>query len=186
MTLRHSLTALAIAAFATAGHADEVTETIDSALKAYEAGDIQDALEELAYATQLIRQIKTTGLTDFLPPAPEGWTREIDTDMSAGMAMMGGGVGAEATYEGDGQKFTITMMADNPMVQGFAGMMANAGLLPGIKRIRVGREKFIDQKGEIVGLIENRVLIQASGADTDIIVSLLEQIDFEALGRYGR
>ena len=47
--------ALALSLAAPAARADEVTETIEAALTAYQAGEIQEALEELAYATQLIR-----------------------------------------------------------------------------------------------------------------------------------
>ena len=100
--------------------------------------------------------------------------------------MMGGGVGAAATYEGDGHVLTITMMADNPMVQGFAGMLANAGLMGTGKRVRIGGERFLDQDGELVALIADRVLVQASRAPVEAMQPLLEQIDFDALGSFGR
>ncbi len=96
--------------------ADEISDTLQSALDAYEEGDAQYALEELDYARQLLLALKTDALVEFLPAAPDGWTREVNTEMNTGLAMMGGGTGAEATYEGDGQRVTITIMADNPMV----------------------------------------------------------------------
>ena len=32
---------------------------------------------------------------------------EVNTEMNAGLSMMGGGTGAEALYEGDGQRITF-------------------------------------------------------------------------------
>lgn len=165
--------------------ADEILETLDAARAAYESGDMQQALEELAYAQQLVRELKTAGLTDLLPAAPDGWSRAINTDMGAAMAMFGGGVGAEATYKSGQDSFTILLMADNAMVQGFAGMLGTAGLLVG-KQLSIGSQKFIEQEGELTGLVDNRILVQASGAPLEVMQPILEQIDFEAMAGFGR
>lgn len=185
---RRAILSAAIVSLAVAGgtaRADEVLETLDAARAAYEAGDIQDTLEELAYAQSLVREMKTEGLTAFLPDAPDGWNREINTDMGAAMTMFGGGVGAEAEYSDDSESFKVTIMADNPMVQGFAGMLGGVGQLIG-KRVRIGSEKFMDADGELTALVDNRVLVQASGASVDVMKPILEQIDFEAMADYGR
>ena len=165
--------------------ADEILETLDAARAAYEGGNMQQTLEELAYAQQLVREIKTAGLTDLLPAAPDGWSREINTDMGAAMAMFGGGVGAQATYSREKDSFTILLMADNAMVQGFAGMLGTAGLLVG-KQQSIGSQKFIEQEGELTGLVDNRILVQASGAPLEVMQPILEQIDFEAMADFGR
>lgn len=164
--------------------ADDITEALQSALEAYEDGDTQYALEELEYAKQLLQALKTDALVEFLPEAPDGWSREVNTEMNAGLAFMGGGTGAEATYSGDGQSITITVMADNPMVAGMAGMIGNAGLM-GAKIERVGRQKFMVMDSEINGLVDNRILVKASGGDVDMMLELLETMDFRALGKFG-
>ncbi|MEO1346268.1 MAG: hypothetical protein AAFV74_19175, partial [Pseudomonadota bacterium] len=164
--------------------ADDITEALESAIQAYEDGDTQYALEELEFAKQLLQAMKTDELVQFLPDAPDGWSREVNTEMNAGLAFMGGGSGAEATYDGDGQSITITMMADNPMVAGMAGMIGNAGLM-GAQVERLGRQKFMIMEGEISGLVDNRILIQASGGDVDDMLELLETMDFRALGKFG-
>ena len=128
--------------------------------------------------------MKTEDLAGFLPEAPEGWTREVDTEMSAGLGLLGGGVGAEAEYSKDGERFTISIMANNPMVTAFGGMIGNAALL-GVKLERVGREKFMNDEGELTGLIDNRILVQADGADVALMIELLETIDFKALEDFG-
>jgi hypothetical protein len=182
---RATFYALVLVAIANPGLADEVTDTLSSAMQAYEDGDIDYAIEELDYAKQLLQAMTTQELTGFLPEPPAGWTREIaENDISAGLAMMGGGVGAEAEYSDGSNNFTITIMADSPMITMFGGMLANAGML-GMKMHRVGREKFIFNEGELTGLIDNRILIQAEGADPDLMIPVLETMDFEALEEFG-
>jgi hypothetical protein len=167
--------------------ADDVTDTIDSARTAYEEGDIQYAAEELTYALQLLNDLKAGSLRGFLPEPRDGWTREFDEDMATGMGMMGGGIGAKANYSNGTENFSITLMADNPMVGAMGGMLGNSALLSasGAKIVRVGREKFVNQDGQLTTLVANRVLVQAEGASEDAIVAHLEEIDFRELGAFG-
>lgn len=181
---RFLLVAACIAALSLPAQADDVTDTMDAARAAYDAGDIQEAIEELTFAMQLLRDMKTDSLSGFLPEAPSGWTREITTDMAQGLAVLGGGVGAEATYAGGGKRFTVTVMADNPMVASVGGMLSNAALF-GMKRVRAGGEKFFVQAGQLMALIGNRVLIQAEGADVDTMVALLSEMDFAGIEAFG-
>jgi hypothetical protein len=179
-------TAMALAALsAPAAQADDVTDALESAREAYEAGDLTYAIEELDYAKQLMVAQNADALVQFLPEAPDGWSREVNTEMNAGLAMMGGGTGAEATYEGDGGSMTLTIMADNPMVGAMAGMIGNAGMMGG-KLERVGREKFMVLDGEITGLIDKRILVKATGGEVDAMLSLIEMMDFRALADFGR
>ncbi|MDX2482982.1 MAG: hypothetical protein QNK42_04920 [Pseudodonghicola sp.] len=171
---------------ASAAHADEVTDTLNSAITAYQDGDIKYALEELDYAKQILSAMKTDELSGFLPDAPEGWSREMDTDMNAGLAMMGGGTGTGAEYSKPGEEsFSITLMADNPMVGAMAGMLGNASAI-GAKIERVGRQKMMVQNDEITGLVDSRILVQAKGGDVEMMLSVLETIDYRALTNFGR
>ncbi len=182
---RATLFAVSFIALSNQALADEVTDTLTSALEAYEEGDIDYAIEELDYAKQLLKAMKTDELTAFLPEAPAGWTREVSTEMGAGLAMMGGGMGAEAEYTDGSDSFTITIMANNPMVTAFGAVVSNAALM-GMKLERVGRQKFANDNGELSGLIDNRILIQASGADVDLMIKVLETMDFKALEGFSR
>lgn len=185
--MRHILftAALAALAFAPAARADEITDSLKSAMQAYEDGDVKYALEELEYAKQLITAIQTDALARFLPEAPDGWTREVNTELNASLALMGGGTGAEAEYTGDGDSYTVTIMADNPMVGAMAGILGNAAAI-GAKIERVGRQKFMIQDGEITGLVDSRILVKATGGDTDAMLEALKRIDYRALGNFGR
>ena len=166
--------------------ADDITDALTAAIEAYEAGEIQDALAETAYATQLLNDLQSDGLAAFLPEPLDGWTREVAEDPAVGLGFMGGGSAAEAEYVGPSGRFTIMMVADKPMVGAMAGMLGNATVMATMGRIeRIGRESFLNADGELSGLIGGRVLIQASGADVEVMAEHLEQIDFGALEDLG-
>jgi hypothetical protein len=166
--------------------ADEVTDTLSSALEAYEDGDIKYAIEELDYAKQLLQAMSAQELTNFLPEPPAGWTREIsESDMNAGLSFLGGGAAAEASYTDGTETVNLSIMADNPMVAMFGGMISNAGIM-GLKTHRVGREKFLYQDGDLTGLIDGRILVQAEGAEPEVMIPILEEIDFNGLKDFGR
>lgn len=185
---RHMLVpaALALGLAATTARADEVTDALNSALTAYGDGDVKYAMEELDYAKQLLTAMQTDELSRFLPEPPAGFTRETNAEMGAGLAMLGGGTGAEAEYSNDsGDSFTITLIADSPMVGAMAGMFGNAAAI-GAKLERVGRQKMMVQDGEITGLVDNRVLVQAKGENIDLMMDVLKTMDFRELANFGR
>ncbi len=183
---RFALTAAVLSLTAVSVQADDVTDALSSAIEAYQDGDIKYALEELEYAKQLLKSMKTDELVLFLPEAPEGWTREVNTEMNASLTMMGGGTGAEAEYSKSGaESFKITFMADNPMVGAMSGLLGNAAVI-GAKIERVGRQKFMVQDGELTGLVDSRILVKASGGDTETMLETLKMIDFKALADFGR
>lgn len=166
--------------------ADDITDALNAAIAAYENGEVQDALAEIAYATQLLNDLQSEGLEGFLPEPLDGWTRELSDGAAQNLGFMGGGSGAEAIYTGPDGRFTILMVADNPMVTGMAGILGNPMVMQTMGRIaRIGGESFLDSDGELSGLIGGRVLIQASGASTETMAAHLERIDFEALAGFG-
>lgn len=182
---RATMFSLTLIATANPGLADEVSDTLSSALQAYEDGDIDYAIEELDYARQLLQELASQALTRFLPDPPPGWTREItDEGMTGGLAFLGGGVAAAADYAKGGTRFSLAIMADNPMVAGFAPMIASAAMM-GLKMHRVGREKFYENDDQLLALIDNRILVQAEGAAPEVMIEVLERIDFTALETFG-
>jgi hypothetical protein len=165
-------------------HADEFTDVVDSALKAYAEGDITVAMEELDYATKLLGDMKSASLGRYLPEALPGWTRAEASAEGTGMAMamFGGGTSAAATYSNQDGDLTITLVANSPMVNTVGGMLTGMASLAGGKPIRVQRVQFIDNEGELQGVIDNRVLVSVSGAASlESKKAYLESMDFEAL-----
>ena len=67
---------LLIVACAAGAQADDVTDQIDEALKAYRSHDPQTAIAALDAAANLLRQSRADGLKKLLPAAPPGWTAD--------------------------------------------------------------------------------------------------------------
>lgn len=169
--------------------ADEFTDVVESALSAYAEGDVAGAREELDYAMKLLTALKAESLATFLPEAPAGWTKtEVDADAGgsgAAMALFGGGTVAAATYEGNGVDFTLTLLANSPMVSGIAAMVSGLGAVGGGKTQRIQRTQFMINDGEIQGVVGERVLLTASGsAAPEDVLAIIETMDLRALGAF--
>ncbi|MDG4649496.1 hypothetical protein P6F26_13720 [Roseibacterium sp. SDUM158017] len=187
--MSRTLPAAALAAILLTGPAtaDEITDALRDAIAAYEAGELGTALEDVARATGLLVSLRSQGLADFLPPALDGWSREVSGDAAEGLGFMGGGLIVEAVYAGPEDAFSIVMVADNPVVGAMAAMFANPAMMSTMGRVEeIGGESFLDADGEVSALVGGRVLVQASGAALPAMRAHLERIDFGALADFGR
>jgi len=184
-----TLTLAVLATLAVQGpaHADEFTDVIDSALAAYADGDIAGASEDLDYATKILAEKRSSALSGFLPEALPGWERE-DADgegMGMGMAMFGGGTSAAATYSNADGDITITLVTDSPMVASLGAMFSGLSAAAGAKPLRIQRVQFVDNDGELQGIIDNRILVTVGGsASIESKKAYLEAMDFNAIKDY--
>src|SRR5277367_4368863 len=97
--------------------ADDVTDQINEALKAYHNHDTQTAIVALDAATDLLRQSRADGLKKLLPPPPPGWTADAAESTAVSVAMLGGGITASRAYHNDIQRVEVQLVADSPMLQ---------------------------------------------------------------------
>lgn len=157
-------------------YGDEITDSIKEALKAYEEGQISEAVESLNYASQLIQQQKGEKLQAVLPDPLNGWIAKDSESQSAGAAMFGGGISAKRTYRNGDQAVTIEILGESPMVQGMMMMLSNpmVAASSGGKLERIGRQKIIikynqgTRSGEITSVVNNRHLITIKGRKTSL------------------
>lgn len=183
------LISAALVATALAGPvlADEFTDTLEGALSAYREGNIKDASDDLAYATKILAGKKAEGLGNFLPEAPDGWTRTMEQaeDSGIGMAMLGGGTTAAALYVGEASEIKITLLADSPMVGGMGAMFSGLAGIAGGTPLRVQRVEFSDADGALRGIVNGKVMVSVEGdGPIEDKKALLEAMDFKALGDY--
>lgn len=167
--------------------ADEFEEVLGSALDAYRDGDLTIVREELDYALQLLAGMRAESLADFLPPAQDGWEREeVDTQGgAAALGMFGGGTVASATYRRGDDEFTLTIMADSPMVSGMAAMFSGMAGMGGNRAVRIQRQQFAVGEEEVQGVVGGKLLVQAEGrVPTDVMVAHIEAMDLGALANY--
>ena len=166
--------------------ADEIEDSLKGALAAYQAGKVKDAMDAAAYAQQLMQTKRGGALAAFLPAAPDGWTRTDTADINQGLNVLGGGVGAEASYAEGDTEFKITLMANNSMVASMATILGNTVMMAQMgKIVKVGDRKFLNQDGTLSALVCTQVLVQAQGADPEKMLPLLQKIDFSGLEKFG-
>lgn len=168
--------------------ADEFTDTVESALRAYKEGDVDGARQDLDYAGKLLGTMKAQSLAKFLPQPLPGWTREpAEADDSADfMGMFGGGTSTAASYTKDGSDVRISLVANSPVVSGVASMISGiAGMATGAKPIRIQRTEFRQEGDELQGVVGNKVLVSVSGgASLEEKTAFLEAMDFKGLADF--
>lgn len=165
--------------------ADAVTDALTAASTAYAADDLRGTADQIALASEALRLRQTELLNAFLPEPPDGFTREIDPEYSVGFAMIGGGAGTEARYSNGETSFSITIMADNMMVTSMVGMLGDVEMMSVVgNMVEANGAALLDTDGSIAGLVNDRVLVTAEGAETDVMMPLMQSIDYTALGTY--
>lgn len=187
-------TGLALGLAAAHVNADEITDQLDAARKAYDAGELRTAVDTLNLVITKIQERITAGLLTLFPPALEGWTAEDAKSQSSGLATMITGTSLSRRYvRADGAEVELSLMADSPMMPMLTMaismpfmMQANENLKPyTLKGERGMLEHTPDsQTYKITLMIGNRLLIQAEGSgleDVKPIERYLDALDLPAI-----
>jgi hypothetical protein len=171
--------------------ADDVTDSINEALKQYNNGEFADAVQSLDYASQLIRQKKGGQLEAFLPAPVPGWKAEDAKAQAIGSAMFGGGVTAERSYVKGASRVNVKIITDSPMMQGMMMIFSNPMMATsdGGKLEKINGEKAIvkysndNKDGNINMVIAGRFLITVEGNDVarQDLIAFAQGIDFKKL-----
>jgi hypothetical protein len=177
-------------AWLTAG-ADDIEDSIQEGLKAYQAGDFQGAAGSLEYAAQLIRQKRGTALQAVLPQPLPGWQAEEATSQAAGAAMFGGLTSVERVYRKGAASVTVRIITDSPMMQGMMMFFANpaAAAASGMKLQRIGDQKAMvkfdaaAREGEVTLAVANRFLVtvEGKGAEQQELLTYAGAVDYKRL-----
>lgn len=186
LTIAPFVIALGFSASAPA-HADDVSDALQAALDAYKSGNLGKTSESMTLATQALGAQQSALLAALLPAAPAGWTKTPTTDFAQGFGIMGGGAGAEARYDNadSSVSFTMSFVADNPMVASMGAMLGNVQMMSMMgKVVKVGDQPLLNADNNLSGLVNGRVLFQAQGATTDVMLPFAQTIDFAKVGAF--
>lgn len=167
--------------------ADDVSDALQAALDAYTAGNLAKTSESLTLAVQGISAKQNALLAALLPAAPAGWTATPTADFAQGFGIMGGGAGAEVRYDNadQSQSFTMSFVADNPMVASMGAMLGNAQMMAMMgKVVKIGDQALLQTDGNLSTLVNSRVLFQAQGAATEVMLPVAQTIDFAKVGAF--
>ena len=175
------------AAFAAAPvEADEVEDSLQLALEAYQAGDIASAREELSYISQVLAQMEAAAFSELLPEAPPGWTRAVDGN-GGGIQAGIGGIATSATYSNDNSQMKLQLMAENQLVASMIGMFGNTAMLGNLGQVkRIKRQTVvIDKRSDLQAIVDKRILVQINGsASIEDKEMLFGSIDLRALRNF--
>ena len=185
---------MAVAMCSGVAYADDVLEAIQEATEAYNEKAYTEAVESLEYAKQLIQQLTSEGLENFLPKPLEGW--KAKEAKSQNLGMMGGSAGIEQEYwkAGSGDqgrsRVTISIMGESPMFKGMMAMFnpaivgATGGKLQKIKRNKaVVKYSTDNRKGEIMINVGKKylVIVKGSNVDKEDLMNYAKAVDYKGL-----
>ena len=178
---------LLIGCCAQGARADDVTDQINEALKAYQNHDAQTALAALDAAANLLRQARAESFKALLPAAPSGWTADDGEATAVGAAMLGGGTTASRKYHNGDQQVDVQIMANSPMLQGMAALIGSPfAAATGMKTVVVAgrRLSYAPDENSYITLVGNKVIVKVTGnkgvADA-VLKSFIGAIDFAAI-----
>ena len=177
-----------------AAYAYEVLEAIQEATEAYNEKAYTEAVESLDYAKQLIQQLTSEGLKNFLPKPIEGW--KAKEAKSQNLGMMGGSAGIEQEYlkAGSGNqgrsRVNINIMGESPLFQGMMAMFnpaiagSSGGKLQKIKRNKAIVKYSADNRdGEIMINVDKKylVIVKGSNVDQEDLMNYAKAVDYKGL-----
>lgn len=172
--------------------ADSVTDQLDNARQAYEAGRLKDAMNTLNFAVAEIQSKVTDRLLLLLPEPLDGWQADPAQSESAGLATMITGTNLSRRYfRDDGAEISLSLMADSPMLPMLTMFLSSPFMMQAdpkskpftMKGLR-GMIKHEDGTLEITLMQGGNILIQAKGAgaaDEQAVRQYLDALDLKAI-----
>lgn len=169
--------------------ADDVTDQVNEGLAAYAKKDYATAIAALEASIALLRQARSEIWKTYLPPAPLGWKAE---DIEAGAGMLGMGSSASRKYGRGGESVEVSLMTDQPILQGLASIVSNAMIGAAAGRIVViggRRMNYIREDNSFVTTLADRVLVRvqgSSGVTEETLRQFLALIPFTEIEKAAR
>lgn len=174
--------------------ADEITDQLDSARKAYVAGELRSSAQTLQFAVASIQERINLDLLKLLPEPQPGWQADDPQAQSAGVAAMIAGTNLSRRYSrGDGAEMEVSITADSPLLPMMTMMFSNPMMLqtsPGTKVYSYAGQRGViehemdSDSWEISLLVDNKILIKVEGTGLRSkrdVEAYLKAVDLEAV-----
>ncbi len=178
---------LLVAATVPALAADDILDAMDQARKAYQAGDMGTAKQQLDVASQLIGQKNAEGFVKLLPEALPGWNADKAEAQAIGAAMFGGASSASRSYtNAKGDRVEISITGDSAMLMQFATLLNDPSLAGAMgKLVKVGGLRAIqNHDGDVIVVVANKFVVNVQGsADADMKLAYANAVDLAALSK---
>ena len=187
MTLTRAIGALALLGVLTMpAFADDITEAMDQARKAYQSGDLTNAKQSLDLASQLIGQKNAEAFATLLPNPLPGWQGEKAQTTAMGMAGLGASVASRTYQNAKGDNVEVQITGDSAMVSQIATFLNNPALAGAMgKLVRIGSQRGIqDNDGNVKMIVANKFLVSVEGSgDAASKLAYAQAIDIAKLSK---
>jgi len=191
---RLGLALTALLTITATARADEVTEQLETARKAYDSGDLRVAIDTLNFAVAKIREQETARLLILLPEPLPGWQADPAQSETAGLASMIAGVNLTRRYfRQDGGEVTLNLTADSPLLPMLTMFLASPFMMqadPSAKPYAYKGQRGLikhdpqSRDYEVTLMIGNRILVQGKGSglpDGAAVQQYVESLDLTAI-----
>lgn len=150
--------------------AEDITEQIERALKAYHEHSYARSLRELQFATAQIQEKLNNSYLALMPEPLAGWQADQPEAQTA-VALMGGGTHISRHYHFDqAQEITLEIIIDSPLIQMLTLTMSNIPVLTTDQSMKPYRFEIYrgtvnkeSNTREISLLVDNQIMVKATG-----------------------
>jgi hypothetical protein len=166
--------------------ADDILDAIDQGRKAYQAGDLSNAKQQLDLASQLIGQKNAEGFAKLLPEPLPGWKAEKAQTQAIGSTLVGASNATRTYTNAKGDNLEISITGDSAMIMQFGPMMANPAIAASMgKLIRIGNQRGVQtQNGDVMILVGGKFLVHVQGsADAASKLAYAQAVDIAKLAK---
>ncbi|MBV9348011.1 MAG: hypothetical protein JOZ70_11215 [Pseudolabrys sp.] len=166
MKLMHVLCAVALISVTAPAFADDITDAMDAARKAYQGGDLGGAKQQLDLASTLIGQKNAEGFAALLPAPLPGWTAEKAQSQAVGAAVFGASSASRVYTNAKGDTVDVSITGDSAMISQLAPALGNPAMAAMMgKIVRVGDQRAIQNNdGDVMVLVSNKFLVNVTGS----------------------
>ncbi|MCK5903455.1 MAG: hypothetical protein KAG28_09955 [Cocleimonas sp.] len=173
--------------------ADEITDQIDTGLKAYKDKDYKGAIEEFKFITVQLQKLEQQENTKLLPEPLKGWlVKKNKENNQVALNILGGGTSVSAEYQNKRERVKIEIVANSPMLAMVNMMISNPMIAASnanaepyrYKRIKGIKEKKGKNTVEITLLMAGQVMVKVTGRylqDEAVLKQYLDAMDMKKI-----
>jgi len=170
-----------------AAFADDVTDQLNEALKAYQNKDLAAASAAVDLAATLLREMSAEVWKTVLPEPLAGWNADDAEATSVGAAMLGGGTSVSRKYHRSNDTVEITLMTGSPILQGIGAFLGGGMMTSSDTKLSIidGRKMtYTKSENSYQTLVANKTLVKiegGKGVDDVTLRNYLKAIKFQQI-----
>src|SRR5262245_55664177 len=157
--------AAASALLATPAAADAISDAIEAARRAYQAGDLPAAKQALDQASQLIGQRNAQTFSTFLPEPLPGWTAEPVQTVAVGNVGFGATTASRVYNKSNGDSIEVQITGDSTIIRQYATLFSNPAVAGAMaKMLMVGNYRALqNMEGDLHMIVADKYLVAVQG-----------------------